>query len=33
MIADRTGAIHAYTGEALARLMGQFQEASGDLGG
>lgn len=32
MIVDRTGTVHAYTGEALARLMGQFQEAAGDLG-
>src|SRR5215210_3611413 len=33
MIVDRTGTIPAYTGEALGRLMGQFQEAAGDLGG
>ena len=33
MIVDRTGTIPAYTGDALARLMGQFQEAAGDLGG
>jgi hypothetical protein len=33
MIVDRTGSIHAYTGEALARLMGQFEDATGDLGG
>jgi hypothetical protein len=33
MIVDRTGTIHAYTGEALGRLMAQFQEAAGDLGG
>jgi hypothetical protein len=32
MIAERTGAINAYTGNALARLMGQFQEATGDIG-
>jgi hypothetical protein len=32
MIVDRTGTIHAYTGDALARLVGQFQEAAGDLG-
>jgi hypothetical protein len=32
MIAARTGTIHAYTGNELARLMGQFQEATGDLG-
>jgi hypothetical protein len=31
LIAERTGAIHAYTGEALGRLMAQFQEATGDL--
>jgi hypothetical protein len=31
LIAERTGTIHAYTGEALGRLMGQFQEATGDL--
>ena|SRR5436189_3492467 len=33
MVVDRTGVIAAYTGEALGRLMGQFQEATGDLGG
>lgn len=33
MVVDRTGTVHAYTGEALARLMGQFQEAAADLGG
>jgi hypothetical protein len=32
MIVDRTGTVPAYTGEALGRLMGQFQEATGDLG-
>lgn len=32
MIVDGSGTVHAYTGEALARLMGQFQEATGDLG-
>jgi hypothetical protein len=32
MIVDRTGAINAYTGEALGRLMNQFQEATTDLG-
>jgi hypothetical protein len=32
MIVDRTGTVDAYTGEALGRLMGQFQEAAGDLG-
>jgi hypothetical protein len=33
LIVDRTGVINAYTGEALGRLLGLFQEASGDLGG
>jgi hypothetical protein len=33
LIVDRTGVVDAYTGEALGRLMGQFQEASADLGG
>jgi hypothetical protein len=33
MIAERTGTLNAYTGEALGRLMGQFEEATGDLGG
>lgn len=33
MIVDRTGTVNAYTGEALGRLMGQFQDAAGDLGG
>jgi hypothetical protein len=33
LIVDRTGVINAYTGEALVRLLGQFEEASGDLGG
>jgi hypothetical protein len=33
LIVDRTGVINAYTGEALGRLLGQFDEASGDLGG
>ena len=33
LIVDRSGAVHAYTGEALGRLMGQFEEATGDLGG
>lgn len=32
MIVDRTGVVHAYTGEAIGRLMGQFQEAAADLG-
>lgn len=33
LIVDRTGVINAYTGEALGRLLGQFEDASGDLGG
>ena len=33
MIAERTGTLNAYTGEPLAGLMGQFEEATGDLGG
>ena len=33
MIVDGTGTVNAYTGDALARLMGQFQEATGELGG
>ena len=33
MIVERTGTLNAYTGEALGRLMGQFEEATGDLGG
>jgi hypothetical protein len=33
MIVDRTGTIHAFTGEALGRLMGQFEDAAGELGG
>jgi hypothetical protein len=33
LIVDRTGVINAYTGEALGRLLGEFEEASGDLGG
>jgi hypothetical protein len=32
-IVDRTGVIRAYTGEALGRLMLQFEDATGDLGG
>jgi hypothetical protein len=32
MIVDRTGTVNAYSGEALGRLMTQFQEAAGDLG-
>jgi hypothetical protein len=33
MIFDRTGVVNAYTGEALGRLMGQFEEATAELGG
>ncbi|HZG48629.1 MAG TPA: hypothetical protein VEY90_03825 [Thermoleophilaceae bacterium] len=33
MIVDRTGVLNAYTGDALARLMGQFEQAASDLGG
>ena len=33
MIVDRIGTVNAYSGEALGRLMTQFQEAAGDLGG
>jgi hypothetical protein len=33
MIVDRTGVVNAYTGEALGRLMSQFEEATEDLGG
>jgi hypothetical protein len=33
LIVDRTGAINAYTGDALGRLMGQFEDATADLGG
>ena len=33
MIVDRVGVVPAYTGEALGRLMGLFQEASAELGG
>ena len=33
LIVDRTGALNAYTGEALGRLMGQFEDATADLGG
>ena len=32
MIVDRTGTVNAYTGEALGRLMGQFEEAATELG-
>lgn len=33
MIVDRSGTVHAYTGDSLMRLMGQFEEATADLGG
>jgi hypothetical protein len=32
MIVDRVGAVNAYTGDALGRLVGQFQEATAELG-
>jgi hypothetical protein len=32
MVVDRTGTVNAYTGEALGRLMGQFEEATAELG-
>jgi hypothetical protein len=33
MIVDRTSVVNAYTGEALGRLMGQFEQATAELGG
>ena len=33
MVVDRTGVVNAYSGEALGRLMGQFEEATAELGG
>jgi hypothetical protein len=33
LIVDRVGVVNAYTGEALGRLMGQFEQASAELGG
>jgi hypothetical protein len=33
MVVDRLGVVSAYTGEAIGRLMGQFQEAAAELGG
>jgi hypothetical protein len=33
MIVDRMGVVDAYSGEALGRLMGQFEEAAAELGG
>ncbi len=32
MIVDGSGTVNAYTGEALGRLMGQFEEAAADIG-
>ena len=32
MIVDRAGTVNAYTGDALGRLMGQFEEAGRELG-
>ena len=32
MIVDRIGVVHAYTGEALGRLVGQFQQATAEFG-
>jgi hypothetical protein len=33
LVVDGTGSINAYTGDKLASLMGQFQEASSDIAG
>jgi hypothetical protein len=33
LIVDRVGVVNAASGEALGRLMGQFQEAAAELGG
>ena len=33
LIVDRVGVVNAYSGEALGRLMGQFEQASAELGG
>jgi len=33
MIVHRVGAVSGYTGEALGRLMDQFEQAAGELGG
>jgi hypothetical protein len=33
MIVDRVGVVNAYTGEALGRLMGQFEQATSELAG
>jgi hypothetical protein len=32
MIVDRVGVVNAFTGEALGRLVGQFQQAAAELG-
>jgi hypothetical protein len=32
MIVDRIGVVNAYTGEALGRLVGQFQQATAEFG-
>jgi hypothetical protein len=32
MVVDRIGIVHAYTGDALGRLVGQFQQATAELG-
>jgi hypothetical protein len=32
MVVDRIGVVNAYTGEALGRLVGQFQQATAELG-
>jgi hypothetical protein len=32
MIVDRVGVVSAYTGDALGRLMGHFDQAAGELG-
>ena len=32
MIVDRVGVVNAYTGEALGRQMGQFEQATAELG-
>jgi hypothetical protein len=33
MIVERTGAINAYTGDALGRMISQCEDAIGELGG
>ena len=32
MVVDRIGVVHAYTGDALGRLVGQFQQATAEFG-